>query len=132
MGWDYAIQWLTILPFEISAAGLTINFWHTYNIGIWIAVFLVVLSIIQIFGVRGYGEGEHELAHGSRGLPLTHSQSNSFCPWSKSWPAQVSSSSVSSSIVAVSLVILEATSELTTGMILARSAMASKASALSL
>lgn len=58
MGWDYAIQWLTILPFEISAAGLTINFWHKYNIGIWIGVFLVVLSIIQIFGVRGYGEGK--------------------------------------------------------------------------
>ena len=60
MGWDYAIQWLTILPFEISAAGLTIDYWTngSINIGVWIAVFLVVLSIIQIFGVRGYGEGE--------------------------------------------------------------------------
>jgi amino acid transporter len=59
MGWDYAIQWLTILPFEITAAGLTIDFWRPdINIGVWIAVFLVALSIIQIFGVRGYGEGE--------------------------------------------------------------------------
>jgi amino acid transporter len=58
MGWDYAIQWLTILPFEITAAGLTIEFWRDdINIGVWITVFLVALSIIQIFGVRGYGEG---------------------------------------------------------------------------
>lgn len=34
MGWDYAIQWLTILPFEITAAGLTISFWGEYNIGV--------------------------------------------------------------------------------------------------
>ena len=58
MGWDYAIGWLTILPFEITAAGITIQFWRDdINIGVWIAVFLVVLSCIQIFGVRGYGEG---------------------------------------------------------------------------
>ena len=34
MGWDYAIQWLTILPFEITAAGITIDYWHEYNIGV--------------------------------------------------------------------------------------------------
>ncbi|RQM04641.1 hypothetical protein DH86_00004151, partial [Scytalidium sp. 3C] len=58
VGWDYAIGWLTILPFELTAAGITIQFWRDdLNIGIWIAVFLVFLSAIQIFGVRGYGEG---------------------------------------------------------------------------
>ena len=60
-GWDYAIQWLTILPFEITAAGLTIQYWPrgaSTNIGVWITVFLVALCIIQIFGVRGYGEVE--------------------------------------------------------------------------
>jgi len=59
-GWEYAIQWLTILPFEITAAGLTIDYWrqdNPFNIGIWIAVFLVILIAIQFFGVRGYGEG---------------------------------------------------------------------------
>ena len=59
MGWDYAIGWLTVLPFEITAAGLTIDFWRTdINIGVWIAVFLTALAAVQIFGVRGYGEGE--------------------------------------------------------------------------
>jgi len=58
VGWDYAISWLTVLPFELTAAGITIQFWRAdLNIGIWIAVFLFVLCIIQIFGVRGYGEG---------------------------------------------------------------------------
>jgi amino acid transporter len=61
VGWDYAIGWLVILPFEITAAGVTIQFWRDdLNIGIWIAVFLTVLSAIQIFGVRGYGEGAVE------------------------------------------------------------------------
>lgn len=58
MGWDYAIGWLTVLPFEITAAGITISFWHEYNIGIWIATFLSLLVIVQVFGVRGYGEGQ--------------------------------------------------------------------------
>ncbi|KAH8691405.1 putative general amino-acid permease GAP1 [Talaromyces proteolyticus] len=63
VGWDYAIGWLVILPFEITAAGITIEFWRSdLNIGIWITVFLVVLSTIQIFGVRGYGEVEFVLS----------------------------------------------------------------------
>ncbi|KKA19182.1 Amino acid transporter [Rasamsonia emersonii CBS 393.64] len=63
VGWDYALNWLTILPFEITAAGITIQYWRDdINIGVWITVFLVVLSAIQIFGVRGYGEVEFVLS----------------------------------------------------------------------
>jgi amino acid transporter len=62
MGWEYAIQWLTMLPFEITAAAITIEFWGHYNIAIWIAVFLTVLAVVQIFGVRGYGEVEFVLS----------------------------------------------------------------------
>lgn len=58
MGWLYALSWFCVLPYELTAAGLTIRFWRDdLNIGIWIAVFLAVLIIIQVFGVRGYGEG---------------------------------------------------------------------------
>lgn len=28
MGWDYAISWLTILPFELVAASITIQYWR--------------------------------------------------------------------------------------------------------
>lgn len=63
MGWDYAFGWLIILPFELIAVGVTIEYWRTdINIGVWITVFLVILACIQIFGVRGYGEGQLELS----------------------------------------------------------------------
>ena len=62
MGWDYALGWLTVLPFEITAAGITIEFWRDdINIGIWAAVFLVILIVVQVFGVKGYGEGQSSL-----------------------------------------------------------------------
>ncbi|OQV06627.1 hypothetical protein CLAIMM_11169 [Cladophialophora immunda] len=61
IGWQYAIGWLITLPFEIISAGITINYWHEYNVGIWVAVFLTVIAIVQFFGVRGYGEVEFVL-----------------------------------------------------------------------
>jgi amino acid permease len=48
-----------VLPFELTAAGITIKFWRDdLNIGIWIAMFLVLLILIQFWGIRGYGEGK--------------------------------------------------------------------------
>lgn len=59
MGWNYALNWLIVMPLELTAAGLVINFWTTsVNIAIWITIFLVALLIINLFGVRGYGEIE--------------------------------------------------------------------------
>lgn len=59
MGWNYALQWLVVLPLELTAAGITINFWTngSINVGVWITVFLVIVSAINFFGVKGYGEG---------------------------------------------------------------------------
>ncbi|KAG9228585.1 amino-acid permease [Amylocarpus encephaloides] len=63
VGWDYAIGWLTVLPFELIAAGITIRFWREdLNIGIWITIFLFFLCVIQIWGVRGFGEVEFVLS----------------------------------------------------------------------
>ncbi|KAI0194260.1 amino-acid permease inda1 [Xylaria flabelliformis] len=63
VGWQYAIGWLTILPFELIAASGTISFWRSdINAAVWVTVFLVVLVLIQIFGVRGYGEVEFILS----------------------------------------------------------------------
>jgi len=63
MGWNYAINWLVTLPFELTAAGITIAFWTNgdINVGAWITIFLVLIIIINIFGVRGYGEVEFVL-----------------------------------------------------------------------
>jgi amino acid transporter len=59
-GWEYALSWLTVLPFELIAASKTIEFWREdIHMAIWVTVFLVALTIVQIFGVRGYGEGKY-------------------------------------------------------------------------
>jgi len=59
IGWDYALAWLTVLPFELTTAAITIGFWNTsINMAVWVSIFLVLLIVIQVFGVRGYGEGQ--------------------------------------------------------------------------
>jgi len=58
-GWQYAISWLTVLPFEISAACNIIHFWpgsEGINNSAWIVPLLLALVVIQLFGVRAYGE----------------------------------------------------------------------------
>ncbi len=63
VGWDYAIGWLTVLPFELTAASITIEYWRDdIHPSVWITVFLVFLVAVQIFGVRGYGEVEFVLS----------------------------------------------------------------------
>ncbi|KAF2769322.1 amino acid permease [Teratosphaeria nubilosa] len=60
MGWNYALQWLVVLPLEIVAATLTINYWSNGRINndAWVAIFLVLIIVINLFGVKGYGEAE--------------------------------------------------------------------------
>lgn len=56
----YMLQWLVVLPLEIVAASITVNFWGTdpkYRDG-FVALFYVVIVIINMFGVEGYGEAE--------------------------------------------------------------------------
>jgi amino acid transporter len=63
MGWQYALAWLTVLPFELIAASITIQFWREdIDMGVWVAVFLAALIIVQVFGVKGYGEVEFVLS----------------------------------------------------------------------
>ncbi|RFU36116.1 hypothetical protein B7463_g246, partial [Scytalidium lignicola] len=61
MGWNYAMQWLVVLPLEVIAASITINFWdeeHKYDHAIFVTVFLFVIITINLFGIKGYGEAE--------------------------------------------------------------------------
>ncbi|KHJ30157.1 putative general amino acid permease [Erysiphe necator] len=69
MGWNYSMNWLIVLPFELTTAGITIAFWTdpngtgtpSINVGIWITIFLISICVINIFGVKGYGEVEFVL-----------------------------------------------------------------------
>lgn len=61
MGWNYALNWLVVLPFELTAAGITIQYWdpnQRISVGVWITIFLVIVVAINYFGVKGYGEVE--------------------------------------------------------------------------
>ncbi|KFX87854.1 hypothetical protein O988_09262 [Pseudogymnoascus sp. VKM F-3808] len=59
MGWIYAMQWLIILPIEIVAASITINFWNKQlRRSIFVTIFLALIITINLFGVKGYGEAE--------------------------------------------------------------------------
>lgn len=66
MGWNYSMNWLIVLPFELTTAGITIAFWTdpdntgnpSINVGVWITIFLVLICAINFFGVKGYGEVE--------------------------------------------------------------------------
>ncbi|KAM0690508.1 hypothetical protein Q7P36_009275 [Cladosporium allicinum] len=64
MGWNYAMQWLVVLPLEIVAATLTINYWSegSINNNAWVAIFLALIIVINLFGVKGYGEAEFVFA----------------------------------------------------------------------
>ncbi|ODQ53272.1 amino acid permease [Saitoella complicata NRRL Y-17804] len=61
MGWNYAMQWLVVLPLELTAAAITLEFWKgsaNVNVAVWITIFLILIIVINLFGVRGYGEAE--------------------------------------------------------------------------
>ncbi|RYO03869.1 General amino-acid permease [Alternaria tenuissima] len=64
MGWNYALQWLVVLPLEIVAATFTIEYWNgdKVNNNAWVAVFLVLIVVINLFGIKGYGEAEFVFA----------------------------------------------------------------------
>ena len=59
MGWNYAMQWLIVLPLEVVAAAITVQYWNSaVSPAAWVAIFLVIIVSINLFGVRGYGEAE--------------------------------------------------------------------------
>ncbi|TGO49293.1 hypothetical protein BCON_0214g00090 [Botryotinia convoluta] len=58
-GWSYWFLWVLTLPAELSSAGIIISYWLP-DIGTWVwaLVFLVVIVVINLFGVRWFGEAE--------------------------------------------------------------------------
>ncbi|KAI8593146.1 amino acid permease [Geranomyces variabilis] len=59
MGWNYWYNWVVVLPAELSAAAVLINYWTTsVNNGVWITMCLIFVAVINMFGARAYGEAE--------------------------------------------------------------------------
>ncbi|KAI5963356.1 hypothetical protein KGF57_001301 [Candida theae] len=59
MGWNYAMFWVIVLPLELVASALTINFWNSdINSDAWVAIFYVVIFFVNLCGNKGFGETE--------------------------------------------------------------------------
>jgi amino acid transporter len=52
-----------VLPLEIIAASITVGYWNSnLDRSIFITIFLFAIIIINLFGVKGYGEAEFVFA----------------------------------------------------------------------
>ncbi|KAK7420887.1 histidine permease [Neonectria punicea] len=59
MGWNYCLQWLFTLPLEIMAGAFTITYWNeALPKAIFVTIFLITIVVINLFGVKAYGEAE--------------------------------------------------------------------------
>ncbi|GAA5892691.1 uncharacterized protein JCM6883_007441 [Sporobolomyces salmoneus] len=61
LGWNYFAQWAVVLPLEITAAGITVQYWEkaaAVPIAVWITVFWVAIIAVNVFGTLGYAEEE--------------------------------------------------------------------------
>lgn len=60
MGWNYVLQWLIVLPLELTVCGLVLNYWpgtKGYQ-AVWIFVFWFAIIMINLFGTLGFAEEE--------------------------------------------------------------------------
>ncbi|RFU32755.1 hypothetical protein B7463_g3572, partial [Scytalidium lignicola] len=63
MGWIYYFSWAITYALELTASGLIIQYWdQKLSIGIFIAVFWVIITLINFLPVSFYGETEFVLS----------------------------------------------------------------------
>ncbi|KAI9648511.1 hypothetical protein NHQ30_003146 [Ciborinia camelliae] len=62
-GWNYAIQCLVIMPTEIIAAAITLEYWNP-PIPAWVSItiFLIAVTSISLCGIKAFGEAEYGLS----------------------------------------------------------------------
>ena len=59
MGWLYFYSLGILVPYEITAAGLVIDYWNSpISIAVWITIFIVVIVGLNTLPVQFYGETE--------------------------------------------------------------------------
>ncbi|KAK4998178.1 hypothetical protein LTR66_002554 [Elasticomyces elasticus] len=59
LGWLYFYSLGILVPYEITAAGLVIEYWHApVNIAVWISIMIVVIVGLNALPVKFYGETE--------------------------------------------------------------------------
>lgn len=57
MGWIYWFSWASTFALELTATGLIIQYWDkAINIAIFIAIFWVLITVLNLLPVNFYGE----------------------------------------------------------------------------
>ncbi|GER69862.1 gamma-aminobutyrate permease [Weizmannia acidilactici] len=60
LGWNYWYSWAITLAAELSASTLVMKFWFPHSPSwMWSGLFLLVIFLLNILSVKGYGEGEY-------------------------------------------------------------------------
>ncbi|KAL4770449.1 proline-specific permease [Aspergillus nidulans var. acristatus] len=58
-GYNYWYSFAMLLASEVTASGLIIEYWNPpVSVGLWIAIVLVVILVLNVFAVEWYGESE--------------------------------------------------------------------------
>lgn len=59
MGWNYWLQWASVLPLEITVASQTIQYWpKVMPLAGWITIFYLAIIAFAVFGTLGFAEEE--------------------------------------------------------------------------
>jgi len=59
-GWNYWYSWAVTIAVEISAGAVAMKYWFPDIPGVvWSAIFLVLLLLLNLLSIRGYGESEY-------------------------------------------------------------------------
>lgn len=59
VGWNYFMQFLVLLPLELVAASISIEYWNdSLNPDIFVGIFWLTVFLITMLGVRWFGEAE--------------------------------------------------------------------------
>lgn len=58
-GWNYWYAYAMLVAAESTAGAIVVQYWTTsVNVGVWIAIILVVILLLNIFAVALFGEAE--------------------------------------------------------------------------
>ncbi|KAF9261180.1 hypothetical protein L218DRAFT_931559 [Marasmius fiardii PR-910] len=59
MGWNYVLQWIVVLPLEVTVAATTVQYWgDAVPTAALITIFWIAIVIVCLFGTLGYAEEE--------------------------------------------------------------------------
>ncbi|KAJ7781571.1 amino acid permease [Mycena metata] len=85
MGWNYWYNWIIVLPAELSAASVLINYWQkTVNDAAWITIIMVIVIGINLVNYLFWAFHAHINISSAVGLPVSTGRLSLSSPRSKS------------------------------------------------